>query len=211
MKKLFTLLFIALGTMSANAQLQFVDKDGNVVPDGTTLNIEAVAMDDGFGGILIEANSGLSVKNTSDKTVGTSVDWQVEQLDNGAVQVCFPEACVSHNATGLYHTDKGTLEANETRALNSEWYPDTYGQAKVKYTLLAYDYSTLGYNNVRDIAIVYINYTYTDPAAAIESHNAERRTVKDIYSLNGTRTAQTHRGVNIVRMSDGSVRKVLSK
>ena len=167
MKKLFTLLFIALGTMSANAQLQFVDKDGNVVPDGTTLNIE--------------------VKNTSDKTVGTSVDWQVEQLDNGAVQVCFPEACVSHNATGLYHTDKGTLEANETRALNSEWYPDTYGQAKVKYTLLAYDYSPLGYNNVRDIAIVYINYTYTDPAAAIESHNAERRTVKDIYT-HGTDT-----------------------
>ena len=211
MKKLFTLLFIALGTMSANAQLQFVDKDGNVVPDGTTLNIEAVALDDGFGGTLIEANSGLSVKNTSDKTVGTSVDWQVEQLDNGAVQVCFPEACVSHNTTGLYHTDKGTLEANETRALNSEWYPDTYGQAKVKYTLLAYDYSPLGYNNVRDIAIVYINYTYTDPATAIESHNAERRTVKDIYTLNGTRTAQTHRGINIVRMSDGSVRKIIAK
>lgn len=211
MKKLFTLLFIALGTMSANAQLQFVDKDGNEVPNGTTLNIEAVALDDGFGGTLIEANSGLSVKNTSDKTVGTSVDWQVEQLDNGAVQVCFPEACVSHNATGLYNTDKGTLEANETRALNSEWYPDTYGQAKVKYTLLAYDYSPLGYNNVRDIAIVYINYTYTDPATAIESHNAERRTVKDIYTLNGTRTAQTHRGINIVRMSDGSVRKIIAK
>lgn len=211
MKKIITLLFFAVGTMSANAQLQFVDKDGNVVPDGTTLNIEAVALDDGFGGTFIEANSGLSVKNTSDKTVGTSVDWQVEQLDNGAVQVCFPENCVSHNATGLYHTDKGTLEANETRALNSEWYPDTYGQAKVKYTLLAYDYSPLGYNNVRDIAIVYVNYTYTDPATAIESHNAERRTVKDIYTLNGTRTAQTHRGINIVRMSDGSVRKIIAK
>lgn len=211
MKKIITLLFFAVGTMSANAQLQFVDKDGNVVPNGTTLNIEAVALDDGFGGTFIEANSGLSVKNTSDKTVGTSVDWQVEQLDNGAVQVCFPENCVSHNATGLYHTDKGTLEANETRALNSEWYPDTYGQAKVKYTLLAYDYSPLGYNNVRDIAIVYVNYTYTDPATAIESHNAERRTVKDIYTLNGTRTAQTHRGINIVRMSDGSVRKIIAK
>ena len=88
MKKVFTLLFLIAGTLSASAQLQFVDAQGKEVPNGTTLNIEARIIDDGFGDVLIEGNSGLSVKNTSANVVGTSVKWDVQQLDNGSVQVC---------------------------------------------------------------------------------------------------------------------------
>ena len=212
MKKLFTLLFIALGTMSASAQLQFVDAQGKEVPNGTTLNIEARIIDDGFGDVLIEGNSGLSVKNTSANVVGTSVKWDVQQLDNGSVQVCFPANCVSHDAVGTYDTDKGTLAGNEVKELSSEWYADNYnayGNAKVVYTLYAYDYNGLSYTNQRVESTITVNFSFT-ASAAIENVKAAQNT-KEIFTLDGRRSNQMQKGVNLVRMSDGSVRKVLSK
>lgn len=46
--------------------------------------------------------------------------------------------------------------------------------------------------------------TETDVQSPIKSH-----VVKEVYSLNGVRMTRTHKGLNIIRMSDGSVRKVL--
>ena len=215
MKKVFTLLFFIVGTLSASAQLQFVDKEGNVVPNGTTLTIEAVVKDDGFGEVLVEANSGLSVKNTSTNIVGTSVIWDVQQLDNGSMQVCFPANCVSHDAVGIYQTDKGALEGGQVLELNSEWYAEsinTYGQAKVVYTLLGYDYNALNgsYTNMRDESLVTIIYTYTAPSA-IENVTTGQKTEKEVYTLDGRHSNRMQKGINLVRMGDGSVRKVISK
>ena len=44
----------------------------------------------------------------------------------------------------------------------------------------------------------------------VEGTNAEA-TIVGIYSLGGARQSQLQRGMNIVRMSDGSVKKVLVK
>ena len=51
-----------------------------------------------------------------------------------------------------------------------------------------------------------------DKADAISTPSrTEAETVADIYSIGGQKLGQLHRGINIIRMSDGTVRKVLVK
>ena len=51
-----------------------------------------------------------------------------------------------------------------------------------------------------------------DPTTAIQSvENSAAATIAHIYGLDGTQKARLTRGVNIIRMADGSVRKVLVK
>ena len=70
MKKLFTLCIGLVAALAIQAQsdfpLQFADKDGNIIADGTTLDITAYETDD-FGDVQMP--SGLYVKNTSGEAV----------------------------------------------------------------------------------------------------------------------------------------------
>lgn len=39
--------------------------------------------------------------------------------------------------------------------------------------------------------------------------NSNAGVIKETYSINGTKTSQLNKGVNIVKMADGSVRKIM--
>ena len=52
--------------------------------------------------------------------------------------------------------------------------------------------------------------SYIDPDA-IEEIDDSSREIDAIYSVNGQKLNNTQRGVNIIRMSDGSVKKILQK
>ena len=55
---------------------------------------------------------------------------------------------------------------------------------------------------------------YTNTATSIEGVETVTKTngtVEAVFSANGTRQGRLQRGINIVRMSDGSVRKVIVK
>ena len=95
MKKIVSLCLGLFAALAIQAQsdfpLQFVDKNGNEVTDGTTLNITE-AEDDGFGGIIMP--SGLSVKNTSSDEVQCGGAFIISSMSNGAFQSCFPTNCM---------------------------------------------------------------------------------------------------------------------
>ena len=52
-------------------------------------------------------------------------------------------------------------------------------------------------------------YLGTEPPVAVSSVNAISKNPVAIYTMDGQRHARMQRGVNILRMADGSVRKVL--
>ena len=97
MKKLFTLfLFSLLSTLCAVAQdsstFQFVDKGGNTVANGTSLTVSELTEDEIMGNFI---STGLSVKNTSDSKASVRISYQIETLDNGMFQICFPSSCIT--------------------------------------------------------------------------------------------------------------------
>jgi len=207
MKKIFTLLSVAMLTLTATAQnYVFVDKDGNTVDDGAVIT-QTEAEDDGFGGILLQ--SGLSVKNA-----GAPANYQVRihsditQIDNGALQVCFPQNCHSYNTTGVNKSEEAKLNADETKGIQSEWLPTAYGECVVTYQAMALQ--PMGNLFIeKGGPKVTVHYVYADPSAVTAVRTSEPATV--FYTLDGRRSHSLTKGISIVRRADGTVRKVLRK
>ncbi len=203
MKKVFLLLCAMLATTTLLAQdyYVFADKDGNVFEDGTTIQCTK-AEDDGFGTIMLP--SGLYVKNAdAPNSCAVSVVANITKMESGLLQLCFPMNCSSYSTVGLQaETEKETLTQGQVKNLMTEWLPTAYGECTVIYTLRTYQ--SILRKNERTITV---NYRYADPASVslIKSNAAIHQ---GIFNLQGCRQQQLSRGINIVRRSNGTIRKI---
>lgn len=159
----FTTLFLTLAAcLGMQAQtdflVQFADKNGNVIANGTTLNLTEYETD-GFGDIQLPA--GLYVKNTTSAPIPVKGKYTVETLDNGIFQTCFPENCMTHNATGSYETQQGQLNASELRNMQTEWKPTAEGNCKVTYQLYYWGTNDFGGQSFVEGPKVTLNFTYS--------------------------------------------------
>lgn len=213
--KLLVLSAVAFVCSTANAQtdgtLQFVDKNGNVVPDGSTITVTEVE-DDGMGSMLI--STGLSIKNTTDKNVGSNAEFTISQLDNGSIACCYPMQCKQLSSTGTYETVEGTLAANETRNFLTEWYIGGEGKAVVTFKLKVYElvgnplfpeYEFKGYG-----PSVTVNFVY-EPSGIGNVDADDDKTITGIYTIGGQQIEQFQKGINIVKYSNGKSAKIVVK
>ena len=136
MNKLFTLcllLMVAAGLSAQNADtFKFADSNGNILDDEATVSVGELVEDEFMGNYI---NSGLSVKNTSQSEASIRIAYEIETLDNGSFQICFPENCISKTETGSFTTTKGEMTAGELRSLQCEWFPNEYGTCKARLTI----------------------------------------------------------------------------
>ena len=208
MKKLFTLfLFSLLSTLCAVAQdsstFQFVDKDGNTVANGTSLTVSELTEDEIMGNFI---TTGLSVKNTSGSNASVRISYQIETLDNGLFQICFPSSCIPKTTTGSFETTKGEMAAGEVRDLQCEWFPIAYGTCKA--TLAIEVLSALG-TKIADGPAIQVTFAYADPSH-VGAFSTEA-TVSECYTLQGLPATSSHQGVTITRLSDGRIIKSFTK
>lgn len=138
MKK-FNLLFITLccsiGMMAqTDATFQFIDSNGNTVPDGSTVNITTLQEEEDpeTGETWVLMPSGLSVKNTLAAPAALRINISIERIDGGLYQICFPMNCLSFSETGNSQTPASSLMASEVRNLLTEWIPQSEGICDVK-------------------------------------------------------------------------------
>ena len=208
MKKIFTLFLFLLATAWAMAQdsntFQFVDKDGNVIADGTTVTVNTPVSDD-FGGTMMP--SGLFVKNTSAENAGIRMAYQVESIDNGDFQLCFPVNCIRKMEAGSYRTESGKMNAGEIRDLQCEWFPVEFGCCKAKLTIEIMD--AMGAKTA-DGPFVTIVFNYAAPAG-IGHVDASNAPVCHRFNLQGQAIDQGCKGVCIVRLSNGKMIKCFTK
>lgn len=111
---------------------QFVDKNGQAVASGATVIVSDLT-EDPFGAQYI--NSGLKVKNTSAEEASVRMVCEIQSIDNGDFQLCFPLNCMRKSAPGTFTTESGSLNANEISNLQCEWFPTAYGSCKAKLSL----------------------------------------------------------------------------
>lgn len=226
MKKLFTLCAaVVMGCMAASAQIdntfQFVDKDGNVVADGTTWHAYEKENDVFYGTMI---NSGLYVKNTTSETANCSVDFQVTQMEGGTFQICYPTNCIVAQAVmdEVKSTGTGEQLANETKDLQSEWVvkplladAETTGtctatiQLKVMNPLEEGQFVNTFKAYGPKITVVFHNDGTIDGIAGVEA-GAGKEPVA-YYSLDGRRLGVAQKGLNIVKYADGTTAKVVVK
>lgn len=218
MKKIFTLamlLVLGLGTSFAQDEeidntLQFVDAQGAVVPDGS--EITRTEVED--NGMDLQISTGLSVKNTSTEPVGTKCEFNVLELPTGSVNCCFPMACMSALKTGTFKTMGGALDPSETRDFQTEWIGfEQYGKAKATFQILICELGQFG--KAGDVIAngpkITINFVYSDPTGINGPTNVTVNRVAERYNAAGARIYAPVKGINILKMEDGSVKKVLVK
>ena len=208
MKKLFTLSLFLLTSAWAMAQdsntFQFVDKDGNVVADGTTVDAKNLAEDVFLGNYI---STGLSVKNVSAETAAIRMAYQIELIDNGDFQICFPMNCIRKMEPGTYNTESGSMNAGEIRDMQCEWFPTDFGTCKVKLSIEVL--SALGLKTADGPTITVI-FTNTDPSGIIGIHESPA-TTQQCFSVDGRKKDGIQKGLNIIRMTDGTTIKLFNK
>ena len=188
---------------------EFVDSEGKVVPDGSIVTInKAIVEDDGFGGIYTMMPCGLYVHNTDDDA-SLLVNYNLKRIDSGSFQICFPSTCISKSDIGTYKTSGGTLKADETRNLQTEWLPDDYGQCEAHLQIVF----CVGFNNQFEEIVngpaITLRFVYADPAGVQSAMQVVRPVAR--YALDGTSLRGAKHGIQLVRYSDGTVRKVVQK
>lgn len=140
MKKNITLLFCFLANLGVQAQtdfpLQFVDKDGQVIADGTELILTDYEVDEFFGDIQMPVN--VWVKNISSEMVQGGATYTIQTISNGWFQTCFPVNCMRLSATGTYLTESDSFISGQSVGMQTEWFPADEGVCVVTYQLQTY-------------------------------------------------------------------------
>lgn len=211
MKKIYFILaclFAGVATSYADIDETVVftiGSGGEALEDGYTLTVSDVTEDELLGNYI---NSGLYVKNT-DSSVNNylAIQWEVESLPSGFVQLCFPMTCDYGRETGTYTTGIGIIRAGEERSLQSEWCLDSYGTCTVTYTILLYNSSTDTTPSAQGPSVT-VNFVYSaDAAVNVVENNAEEVST-EYFDLSGRRVNAPQSGLVIKKsvLSDGTAK-----
>ena len=210
MKDFFTLCLAMIATLAVQAQdnfpLQFADKDGNIIADGSIIDLTNVE-DDGFGDVQMP--SGLYVKNNSDATVQCAGSFTVQAISNGVFQSCFPASCMSASTVGDHTTQNGPLEAGTLKDMNTEWLPETEGTCTVVYQLVTYKQNTITkvWSEDQRGPTITMNFSYNPSNVSTTKGGKAVRSVS-YYSLTGREVKNPTHGVFIAKKfyTDGTMR-----
>lgn len=201
MKKVFTLCLGLVASLAMQAQsnfpLQFADKDGNIIADGSTLNITAYEADD-FGDVIMPSK--LYVKNVSGETVQGGGVYSIKTLENGTFQTCFPANCVRQTKTGEYTTGDGEFKAGDLKDMQTEWFPTAEGKCQVVYQLITFKQNpiTRKWTKNEEGPSVTLNFSYSTTGIGSAATDKQVSQV-EYYNLTGHQVKKPTNGVFIVK------------
>jgi hypothetical protein len=201
MKKIFTLFAGLVAALAVQAQsdfpLQFAYKDGNIIADGSVLNLTTAEQDD-FD--AVQMPSGLYVKNTTNADVQGGGAYTITSLSNGSFQTCFPTNCVSNNKTGSYETANGTIAAGELKSMQTEWLPTDKGTCVVTYQLVTYKQNviTKKWQEDKKGPAITLKFTYGTSGVSSAKNDKNVRQV-EYYNLTDRRVKTPAHGMYIVK------------
>lgn len=223
MKRVFISAIAALLCIGASAQsdlttFQVVDKNGNVVADGATLEFSETEVLNG----ALQIPTGLSVKNTTGTDQAIGIDINLSKIDNGNFSCCFPSSCTDVSKAGEYkdYNAPGILEAGETKEILTEWIPQTYGKCTAT---LQFKVHTIVEKELFGIKIpepgdfkayaqkITVNFEYKDPAGINDLSSDNNAKVVSRYNANGTRVSSDFKGLAIEKLSNGKTIKRIIK
>lgn len=203
MKKIFTIIAMAVVAVAAQAQIVFLDPEGKEYTDGQTMTINST-IDPEWDEVILEAPD---LKNTSTSGATVYLNVDIKTLpENTAVQECFATNCYFFDLEGEHNTQSVFIAAGATRSTATEWQcynfeTDDYSYGVCTVVLTAY------VNGAKSTSVT-VNYVHADPAGINTVEN--NTTVVKQYDALG-REVSNAKGLVIKKMSDGSVRKTLVK
>ncbi len=216
MKKFLLIIAVALcGAAHADdidTTFQFVDADGSIIADGTTITVSALT-DDGIQDPFI--SSGLYVLNTTDETAFVGLDVTVSHIDNGTLSCCFPSNCYKQEAViEGFDNGKSSMIANEKRNFNTEYFPDlsSYGTCTATFQLRVHEEGELGAGDFKAYgSAVTVNFVYDETSGISAVATSADSEITGYFSVSGEKLSVPQKGVNIVKYAGGKAVKTIMK
>ena len=224
MKKIFTFcLSLLVGCIAAHAQIstpvdetfQFVDTEGNVIPNGSRI-VRNIVADDGF--IYAE----VLIANKSEAGAFNSMTATVKSI-SGTAEAQF---CYSPEPGGLCHflAQEGATATNGPFASPAGAAYDSQTECAVgensscelelqitKYDVEIGEAGAMAGDTPYPGSKITILFT-TDPAAGIDGvTTTESNEIVARYTLDGQKLSAPQKGINIVKYADGRTAKVMVK
>lgn len=210
---------ITMFAQANNHSFEFTDKDGNIIPDGSIITRNEVELDEIFE--TLQINSDLYVKNISANDTYVGLTCEIKDMPWGDFQICFNGACIAALQKFEYEASdypfSKTLETQHIEKIaagtaplstSSEWKLEEgkYGSFNIVYTINEYDSNnkTITSNGPS----VTIKYIYSDPTGINETKE-NNATIKSIYNGSGQLVKGMQKGMNIIKMSDGTTIKII--
>ncbi len=210
MIRMFTLCWALFAAFAMRAQsdfpVQFVDKDGGIIADGSTLERTAFVEDD-FGEVQMSAL--LWVKNVSNEPVQIGATYTIHTISSGAFQTCFPANCMRKTAAGTFTTGNAMLPAGLLKDMQTEWFPTAEGTCTVTYQLQTYSQNSSGKWMAADEGPrVTLNFNYNASADVKQVETQKEILSVDSYNIQGQRALKISQGLYIkkVTYTDGTTK-----
>lgn len=215
-----SIIYVCMANAQVDNTLQFVDENGNIVSDGSTIEGKLEYVDDGYQQYY-QISTGLYVKNNADTDTGVGVDYTINSIGSGTFNCCFPSNCVPRNQAGDYQTENGFLTANETRSFQTEWIPEpgNYGTCSATFKLKVMDMKEEEIYGVPIVTYVFkaygpsvtVNFTYNENSTGIADITENDKKISAYYTLDGKEIKEPQKGINIVKYANGKTTKVVVK
>lgn len=198
-----------------NHAFEFVTNDGVVIPHGSVYVIDKVVTEEDpeTGETFPMLPSDFVIKNVS----GTATDLvrianEITRIDNGSYSTCAMGACLAGRTEPEYFSSSaGTIEPGATSGdLQTEWYPDTYGECDVDLQIEIGENAGFGQFGFLDFGpLITVKFVYYDFSRVDEGISGAPARIVGRYTLDGQAVNYLQHGVYILRMSDGTSRKVV--
>jgi len=224
MKKIFTLMFALVGCCTfgmaqddeVNESYQFITATGEVIADGSTIVMQQVEAetDPGSGEVTFIVPADLQVKNVSN-SLGEAVRiyMNITRIDNGEFNTCALGNCIPPKSepSEIYTSAKKLDLGAASGDLLTEWYAFDYGKCVVEMQLEIGEIVGFGTFEFLEYGPkITVEFVNPDPAGISDAVN-KTAVPTERYTLDGRIASPTQKGMQVVRYSDGSVRKVAVK
>ena len=220
-KCLLFCLSLLIGTTVGYAQdevnhsFEFVTNSGEIIPHGSVYVISTVVTEEDpeTGEMTVVMPSDFVIKNLS----GSATDLvrlanDITRIDNGIYMTCALGSCLPGRTQPDYFSSaSGAIAPGSTSGdLQTEWYPDAYGECDVDLQIeLGEDLGFGEFGFIDFGPMITVKYVYSDPVGMKEGVSERSAEIVGRYTLDGQPVTFLTHGVYILRMSDGTTRKVV--
>lgn len=205
MKKFFTLCaFLLVGCIVMNAQsFAFVDDEGNVIENGTTLIYDEVETNPSLGPLISLKN--VSIKNLLEVQDDCKITFKVEKLPAGSTfTTCDSGSCLLIDEGGSFSFTQPLNSGVVFQLAETKWLTKgVEGTCTVKIAIQA----AKSMMQDSEITVNFVNES-TD---INNIYDNETNKVVARYSINGQILDTPQKGINILKYADGRIEKVIVK
>ncbi len=187
-------------SLTASAQVVFADENGNEYANDATVTITEASYND-FDEFQMSLGN-VYLKNTKGSSLAFNMTVNVTDLpaNSNGFSCCFGSQCQNIQQAGIIYLNNCVFDVEEYGLSTSlhliEWFPKVgqYGQCKAVISL----------STGRTLNVIF-DYAETNAVQGV----ATAKRVATICDAAGKRVNGLQKGLNIVRYSDGSIKKVM--